>query len=1015
MMDHRSRPPPPSAQALHLVSALSNPEPADVHIQALKARDEAFSSSPESYGNLSVQLAYCLVGCDNAAQMLSNMNANELQAWQAQDSVAVSKLQQTPALWIPFGQTAGLMLKNALLRPPVNANDGRCMALQGPAADQVRETLLFALSCHHAELRAVASTVIATTSVAARIVQPALHVTQWKNLVPLLVRYLDQHANHNSTAAVDGALATIQKMMEDGPTQLDQEELDQLVPALLRFLKSTAPENAKLTALRSFVAVLAMPILPSALIRYFGEYMMDLSALAADPSPVVRQWVCRSIVSLLQNRTEYLDPATWPSVAQFMLKATAEGETVALDACEFWLSFATLDETALRHDMMEVCATLMPQLIPILLQHMIYSEEQRVEIMAQNELEQDGATLDSVKPIFHRSRAHHGGGGGGAASTHDDEDDGGYDQDDEDDDDEDFDDGGNEWTLRKCAAASLDALSNLYGAEPILQSLLPALEKGLSSTDPWVQEASILALGAVAEGCREAMECHMTQLHPYLLNHLAAPQTPLPQVKSIAAWTIGRYASWVVEQVQNGAQGHLLAQCIEVFMNQLSVTSNRRVQVAVCSALGALVESAGDLCTPYLEHMYRPLVAALSVYQGRSLLLVLDVIGTMADFCGPSTAEGNLPMLYIPPLMQMWGRLAKQDPTDRTLLPLMESLASIAVVTGSNFQPFALEAFENAMGMMEAVQLVLVSSGDRIESEEEADPIVCALDLLDGLVEGLTESFAALVASSQRFNPHFLSVVHTMCQHEIAGVRMSAFALVGDLAKNTPALLEPGLSRIITEALHNMDPIQPQVCTNAVWATGEICVRCRGHPAVLKPHVASLMQNLIALVSGNGGDGGVNIAGLPENASACIGRIAQVNPAFVAPDLSRFLLGWCDGLAKIADPTERRDGFHGLVQAVYANPGAIQQAAVNVSDAIASILFAVVSWHVPADYMERSEVLLKGEYNFLPFPTTETELGAALQNLVQDMKTSVGEDTWHMVQKSLPVNVRKLLRESYNL
>ena len=1009
MADQNSIPPPPSAQALHLVSALSNPEPADKHIQALKARDEAFSSSAESYGSLSVQLAFCLVGCDNAAQMISRMNMAELQAWQAQDSVAVTKLQQNPDLWIPFGQTAGLMLKNALLRPPVGA-DGRSMTLVGSAAEQIRETLLFALSCQHAELRAVASTVIATTSVSKRIVQPALHVTQWKNLVPTLVRKLTPSSS--SHVLVEGSLVTIQKMMEDGPSQLDQEELDQLVPALLQFLKLTAPETAKLTALRSFVAVLGMPILPSALIRYFGDYMTDLSNLAADTSPTVRQWVCRSIVSLLQNRTEYLDASLWPAVSQFMLHATAERNgLVALEACEFWLSFATLEETALRTDMMEHCATLLPQLIPILLQNMVYSEEQRAEIVSQNELERQGNTSESIKPIFHRSRARH-------CQVEEKEDDGYIqdDEDDNDDDDDEFEDGGADWTLRKCSAASLDALANLYGGDPIMPSLLPVLEKGLSSSDPWVQEASILALGAIAEGCREAMGSHMAQLHPYLLNHLAAVTSPLPQVKSIAAWTLGRYAWWVVEQVQAGTQGHLLAQCIEVFMNELGGSaSNRRVQVAICSALGALVESAGDLCTPYLEHMYRPLVSALSIYQGRPLLLVLDVLGTMADYCGPSIAEGNLPMLYIPPLMEMWNRLAKQDPTDRTILPLMESLASIAVTTGMNFQPFALEAFENAMGIVEAVQLLLASTGDGFESEEEADPIICALDLLDGLIEGIGANFTTLVGSSQRFGHLFLSVVHSMCRHEIAGVRMSAFALVGDLAGKAPALLEPGLSHIIHEALQNMDPIQPQVCTNAVWSTGEICVRCRGHPAVLEPHVSALMQNLVALLVGNGGSGGSDIPGLPENAAACTGRLAQVNPAFVAPDLPRLLLGWCDGLAKISDPTERRDAFQGFVQAMYANPGAIQQAAVNSSDAIASVLFAVVSWHIPEDYAERSVVLLKGEYNFQPFPTNESELGEALQRLVQDIKTSVGSDTWQAVQKALPVNVRRLLRECYNL
>jgi transportin-1 len=1018
-----SRPPPPSAQALHLVSALSNPEPADVHVNALKARDEALSSSPETYGSLASQLACCLVGCDQASDMLARIAVHELEAWRVQDGASVSRLQQNPALWIPFGQMAGLILKNALLRPPASAaNDGRPMTLQGQAADQTRDALLFALGCQHAALRAVASTVIATSSVSTNFVQPALHVTQWKTLVPALVRNLQ---GQGSPHAIEGSLATVQKMMEDGPSQLDQEELDLLIPALLRYLSADAPDTAKLTALRSFVACLGIPILPSSMIRYFSDYMAALSALATSTNPLVRQWVCRSIVTLLENRSEYLQEQHFQSVIQFMLLATADTShpAVALEACEFWLTFATLDESVVNADRMGQVAALLPQLLPILLQNMVYSGEQREEILIRNEQDMEGQSgSETLKPVFHRSRARQSTNVGttNAGGSSGDIDDDGYDQDDEDDED-DFEDetDGNEWTLRKCAAASLDSLANLYGDEPILPCLLPALEQGLSSSDPWVQEASILALGAVAEGCQEAMEAHMSQLHPYLMNHLATAGSPntLPQVKSIAAWTLGRYASWAVEQVQSGAQGHLLAELTEVFMSQLG-DRNRRVQVAVCSAFSAMAEVAGDLLTPYLEHIYRPLIAALSVYQGRSLTLLLDVMGTMADCCGSSIAEGNLPMIYIPPLMQMWDHLAKHDPSDRTLLPLMESLASIAVTTGMNFQPFALESFENAMGMIEAVQLIMASSGERFESEEEADPIVCSLDLLDGLVEGMGENFQTLVSSSRRFSPHFLSVVHRMCQHEVAGVRMSAFALVGDLARTAPGMLEPGLPQLIHEAVENMDPIQFQVCSNAVWATGEICIRCRGNPSILEPHVAALMQNLVALLVGNGPGDHVGatsgIPGLAENAAACVGRLAQVNPAFVSPELPRFMLGWCDGLARIADPTERHDAFEGFVQAVYSNPNSIQQSATNASDAIASIIFAIVSWHMPTDLPERS-VLLKGDYNFQPFPTTEAELGSALQRLVQDMKTSVGDDTWHTVQFSLPVNVRRLLRECYNV
>jgi len=975
-----------------------------------------------------------MVGCDHPAQLIQRLDAASMEQWKQTDAASVHQLQQNEALWIPFGQMAGLVLKNALLHPPIvpiagmDGQPQRALSLLAPQADKVKATLLLCLGCQHAELRAVASSVIATCSVSLDGVQPALHISSWPQLVPALIHNL-QSSNGNTSAIVEGSLTTVRKMMEDGPTEIDSESLDALVPLLLRFLASS-DERSKVSALQSLVACHSDEMMPSALVVNFSEYLAGISALATDPSLLVRKWVCRSIVTLLELRTEYLQDHM-AAISQFMLQQTdtvynnpqqyqqptTTPSAVALEACEFWLTFANLDDDVCPPAMVETVGSLLAQLVPTLLRNMVYLPDQRIELQAQNELDQKEEQHPSgMKPVFHKTRNKHGGGSGGAESgaTGKGEESDSDDENDEGDDDFD-DDEGNEWTLRKCAAASLDSLANLYGAEAMLPPLLPALEQGLASPNPWVQEASILALGAIADGCRDEMNAHMAQLHSYLMNHLAAPESPatLPQVKCIAAWTIGRYAAWVVEQVQTGAQGHLLAQLTEVFLERLK-DRNRKVQAACVSAFGVLMEAAGDLMAPYLEPVFQALAWALARYKGRSLVILFDTLGIMADFVGPTIAEKNLPGIYIPPLLHMWDRLAKEDPTDRTLLPLTESIASIALTSGMNYQPFAMETFNNAMGMIETVTLLLVS-GDT-ENEEDYDPIVCATDVLDGLTEGLGGNFAALVSSSDRYGAQFNNVLYTLSKHDAAGVRMSAFALLGDLARNAPSLIESALPQLLPEAIQNVDPIHHSVCNNAVWAIGEICVKCGGNPAPLEPFAATLLQQLIGLLMGYGA--GRGIPGLAENAAATVGRLALVNPNFVAPDLPRFLMGWCDGMAKIVDPNERRDAFEGFIKAVYANPQCIQNAAANVSDPIASILFALVSWHMPpqeeTEYEHVSD-LLNGNYAFQPFPPHEAELGTKLVQLIRDIKTSVGEEPWSTVQKNLPVNVRRLLREAYQL
>lgn len=286
--------PPPNGQVLSLVSALSNADNHDVHVQAIRARDDALSASPESYSNLCLQLAYVLTGCDRPAEMLRRVDPAQLQAWQSSDPANVQRLQQDENRWIPFGQMAGLILKNALLRPPIHG--GAQLHLISPASDQVKQVLLQCLACEKKELRAVATSIIASMAVDLDSIQPALVLNMWPQLLPAILHNLQQDQT-NYFHLVEGSLITIQKMMEDGPDEIRQDQLDALIPLLIRFLASPH-ETSKLAALQAMNACLSQGIMPSALVLHFNEYLDSLSALANDSSTNVRKWVCRSIVTL---------------------------------------------------------------------------------------------------------------------------------------------------------------------------------------------------------------------------------------------------------------------------------------------------------------------------------------------------------------------------------------------------------------------------------------------------------------------------------------------------------------------------------------------------------------------------------------------------------------------------------------------------------------------------------------------------------------------------------------------
>ena len=119
--------------------------------------------------------------------------------------------------------------------------------------------------------------------------------------------------------------------------------------------------------------------------------------------------------------------------------------------------------------------------------------------------------------------------------------------------------------------------------------------------------------------------------------------------------------------------------------------------------------------------------------------------------------------------------------------------------------------------------------------------------------------------------------------------------------------------------------------------------------------------------------------------------------------------GRSTGMTKICDPTERCDAFEGFILTVQANPDSIKNASEND---ITSILFAIVSWHIPDG---NTADLLQGAYAFIPFPDTYSVLFQAIKVFLHNLKGMIGDDLWRNVEKSMPVNVRQLLRDQYHL
>ena len=693
---------PSQGSILALLAALSNPSNHERHTSALEARDNALSASLESYSAMVLQLARIFRCCN-----FSQIPSQELAIFEQADPTSAMQLQHDPTSWAYLRCMAGLSLKNALL--------SRSFVLP---PDYVAEIQLSLLQCltdpMDSQIRTITSSIL--VSVAGR---TTTDLFVWPNLIPHLIECcLNGSSSPNGNIIVQAALGTLEKFCEDVPSLLMGPMLSQLIPIWIQFLDVPEPTFYREKSLKCLNCYLE--IMPQDLSLHLNTYLQKLSALASDVNPSIRSLVCQAIVSLLSNQIDVLAPHL-TSIVNFMLHAMADTNPhVALEACEFWLTFAAMDDCN-NTDVILIVQNVLPQLIPLLVTRMVYPDEKKEELLEENK--QDEADVedrkgDIIAPLFHKNRLSNG-----------------VANDDEDDEDEDVgrltttdDDDTQEWTLRKCAAASLDTLASMFGATIILPLLLPTLQQGLTHEDAWVREASILALGAVAEGCEDAMSEHLPMLQPYLLHQLMLPDV-LPQVKSISCWTLSRYASWMVEQVETGAQPELIQYICEITA-VLMLNRSKKVQVAACSALGVYIEHFGDFVLPFLEETLFPsFVKAMYMYHARSFIVLCDTMGILANVLGEPIGERNLPNILIPALLNVWTR--HQNSNEKLLLPLMECLACMALAMKQNIQPWSLVIFEKAMSTIET-GIVSVATLAEEAREEDSDGIICGTDLLDG-------------------------------------------------------------------------------------------------------------------------------------------------------------------------------------------------------------------------------------------------------------------------------------------
>lgn len=834
-------------------------------------------------------------------------------------------------------QAAGLVLKN-------NLNfEKRFIKLDLSFQQYIKGQLLPCIGASDRQLRKTVGTLIST-------ILSLGGLEAWPEILAAFVQCLDSNDyNH-----IEGALDALCKLCEDLPHELDvdvpglrERPVNVFLPRLLQLFASTHTPLRKLAL--AAVNHLVVP-LPRAMVSHMDTYLQGLILLSSDREPEVRKLVCGALVQLVEVHPDYLQ-SHMKNVISFMLQATQDtDDEVALEACEFWSAYCEgrLSAGLLRD--------VLPRLVEVLLCKMVYEDDDESVLEAEDDLNAPDRDQD-LKPRFHKMRVH---GGDGA------------------DDDQDDSEAISSWNLRKCSAAGLDILAVHLGDE-LLPILMPLIQTRLTnSTDPgWKErEAAVLAMGAVAEGCINGLLPSLAQIVSFLVPML---EDSRPLVRSITCWTLSRYSRWIVESVQT-PDGQVQFDIVLTGLLKRILDPNKRVQEAACSAFATLEEEAADELPSRLEPILQHLMYAFDRYQRSNLRILYDAIGTLAECVGSELSQAKYLNILMPPLVRKWDQILDHD---KDLFPLLECFTSIAQALGPEFMPYAEPVFGRCNTLIR-LHLLAKAEPSRATIVYDKEFVVCSLDLLSGIAEGLGSNIEGLVARSD-----LLQLLLECCKDQDAhDVRQSGLALLGDLAKASINPLRPHLTEFLRVAMLQLKEDdcfteeKVRVANNACWAIGEIAVQVRGEIA---PYMEEMLKHVEPILGPSEARESRPPTALLENSAITIGRFGWACPEVVAPRLQYFLPQWCHALQSIRDGMEKEDAFRGLCVLVRLNPGGGAPHLVPICQAIGS-------WHE-----------IHGQ-----------ELRVDVGQVLLGYKQMLGE-TWEQCMAALDQSLRKKLADKYGV
>lgn len=776
------------------------------------------------------------------------------------------------------------------------------------ARQYIKSIVLQSLNDLDSQIRTLAGTVIT------EIVQKG-GVLGWTDLLPTLVSVASNEGRNVSSSAQEAATGALLKLCEDQKDELEiiyngQSPLQFLVPQLLNLCRDP---NATVTANAIACINTFIPQQADALSQHMDGILAQFFDLSTNTDSHVRQRLCQAFVLVIDTRPEKMVPHMDGLVTYMCLqqKDTTEPDA-ALEAAEFWLAVSENDN---------VYPHLEPYLktiVPVLLQSMVYDED---SIIRLSDAAADDAALEDherdIKPVFATNK--HRWSNDRSKSEQEPED------------GEIEDDAGDEgevdeqWNLRKCSAAALDALASKF-QQLVFEIAMQYLDQNLTNVEWPYRESAVLAIGAIAEGCMASVAPSLPTIIPYLTSLLSDQEPP---VRLITCWALGRYADWALNIKALDEKRHYLNAILNGILERM-LDNVKSVQTAAASAFANIGEKAGNDLAPYALGIIRVFVKCFDTYKSRNIYILYDCIQTLADQVGSTLQDPQIISLLMPALIARWQKLPDNS---QELFPLHECLSFVAAALHDTFAPFSVPIFGRCIAIIRSnLEQIHDSERDDLVEAPNKDFLITSLDLLSSIIQALSsEQALELVQSSE---PRVFDLLVYCIRDPYPDVRQSAYALLGDCAVNVFSQLHPALPTLIPEAIRQLDiafvanensTAAFSVINNACWALGEIAMRYRKE---MKPWADDMYKRLKTLL-----DDQSTPAPVAENIVMAIGRLGVNMPEVLSPYLPDFVEQFLRVIAPVEINEEKAQAYVGLNRVILTNPYAVSPSLLAYIDA----------------------------------------------------------------------------------